>query len=215
MEANATAVGGLCLAWAWAHGGERYRGGGLGLGLGLGAWRRTLTRWGRALRSALPFGGVGHFGRRFRSAAWVATLGKCARGGSASLVVSVGRPPCVLVRFALCARGGGLPPRLLVRLPLRAPRRPSPPLYSASLAALPPPLYSASLAALPPPLYSASLAALPPPPLLHPWEMPLPAALRKPNPAEACRSPPNAAERRPPAEARRTLPPSPRRFPPF
>ena len=75
--------------------------------------------------SGPPLGGLSRRGRALRS--WPQSagsgppLGVCARGGSAALVGSVGRAPCVLSRYAPCARGGGLPPRLLVCLPLRAP----------------------------------------------------------------------------------------------
>ena len=65
--------------------------------------------------------GVGPYARRVRSAGSGPTLVGCARGGSAALVVCVGRAPYVLSRYAPCARCGGLPPRLLVCLPLRAP----------------------------------------------------------------------------------------------
>ena len=75
--------------------------------------------------SGPPLGGLSRRGRALRS--WPQSAGSgpplvvCARGGSAALGVSVGRAPCVLARFALCARGGGLPPRRLACLPLRAP----------------------------------------------------------------------------------------------
>ena len=75
--------------------------------------------------SGPPLGGLSRRGRALRS--WPQSagsgppLGVCARDGSAALVGSVGLAPCVLSRYAPCARGGGLPPRLLVCLPLRAP----------------------------------------------------------------------------------------------
>ena len=75
--------------------------------------------------SGPTLGGLSRRGRALRS--WPQSAGSgpplvvCARGGSAALGVSVGRAPCVLARFALCARGGGLPPRRLACLPLRAP----------------------------------------------------------------------------------------------
>ena len=86
-----------------------------------------LSRRGRALRSGPQSAGSGP------------PLGVCARGGSAALGVSVGRTPCVLGRCAPCARGGGLPPRRLAGLPLRAP----------PLAALPSLRLPRPLAALP------------------------------------------------------------------
>ena len=104
--------------------------------------------------------GLGHFGRCFRSAGSGTSGVKCARGGSAALVVSVGRPPCVLARFALCARCGVLPPRRLVCLPLRAPCRPS--LPSLRLSTAPPSLPSLRSPSEPPlcpsPSHSQALA---------------------------------------------------------
>ena len=104
--------------------------------------------------------GLGHFGRCFRSAGSGTSGVKCARGGSAALVVSVGRPPCVLARFALCARCGVLPPRRLVCLPLRAPCRPS--LPSLRLSTAPPSLPSLRLSTAPPSLPSLRSPSEPP-----------------------------------------------------
>ena len=92
-----------------------------GEGRGVGPYARRV----RSAGSGPPLGCLSRRGRALRS--WPQSAGSgpplvvCARGGSAALGVSVGRAPCVLARFALCARGGGLPPRRLACLPLRAP----------------------------------------------------------------------------------------------
>ena len=90
-----------------------------------GARGRALRSWPQSAGSGPPLGGLSRRGRALRSVPQSAgsgpPLGVCARCGSAALGVSVGRAPCVLARFALCARCGGLPPRRLAGLPLRAP----------------------------------------------------------------------------------------------
>ena len=118
-----------------AHGAE---------GRGVGPSARCLSRRGRALRSWPQSAGSGP------------PLVVCARGGSAALGVSVGRAPCVLGRCAPCARGGGLPPRRLACLPLRAP----------PLAALPCPRPPRPLAVRPSPPPPPPPPSLPPPRLL-------------------------------------------------
>ena len=110
-------------------------------GRGVGPSARVPQSAGSGPPLGASVGGVGPSARVPQSAGSGPPLGECARGGSAALVGSVGRPPCVLARFAPCARGGVLPPRLLGCLPLRAPPR---------SAALPPPPSAPSLAALPP-----------------------------------------------------------------
>ena len=97
----------------------------------VGRWLPILYHCGRGYPMPTPtrgHGGPGIRGARGRalrsvpqSAGSGPPLGVCARGGSAALGVSVGRAPCVLSRYAPCARGGGLPPRRLACLPLRAP----------------------------------------------------------------------------------------------
>ena len=113
--------------------------------------------------SGPPLGCLSRRGRALRS--WPQSAGSgpplvvCARGGSAALGVSVGRAPCVLARFALCARGGGLPPRRLACLPLRAP-----PLAPLPSLRLPRPLAPLPSLRLPRPPRSLPSLRLPPPP---------------------------------------------------
>ena len=113
--------------------------------------------------SGPPLGCLSRRGRALRS--WPQSAGSgpplvvCARGGSAALGVSVGRAPCVLARFALCARGGGLPPRRLACLPLRAP-----PLAPLPSLRLPRPLAPLPSLRLPRPPRSLPSLRLPTPP---------------------------------------------------
>ena len=92
-----------------------------GEGRGVGPYARRVRSAGSGPTLGASVGGVRPYARRVRSAGSGPTLVGCARGGSAALVGSVGRASCVLSRYAPCARCGGLPPRLLVCLPLRAP----------------------------------------------------------------------------------------------